>query len=415
MIEFPLGILLPQSALESTTFRVFAGFVAFNTLLYVGLTLAKAVVWPDQGRLRQLATRFSPATRGGGPAGPDPAGRPAGQERPAASLRATFVAHDIPSAMAWFGVLLTALNVAFIFVGPDRDLMPRIAGVGLGVALLVAAQVLAPLAASERAASWMWVVSIATISAYLASPFGDPQLPLLLVVIAASGFVLTAWAPFAVGGALGLAATSSAVWRTEPSDPAVWLLLAVAAFAVGAMILRTRLRGIETLEEANRLSRLLATTDSLTGALSRSGLESLLPRLLGTAQRAGELVCVMHIAIPDLDRAIADYGRNYGDRVVEAVGSAVRTAVREGDMVARWRDDSFVVVGLGAEPAAGMLHRRIQSVLDGGDIDLGKWPILVTAGAASGDPAEPDVIAGLIERAALTSRVHDRRPIVPNR
>jgi diguanylate cyclase (GGDEF)-like protein len=286
---------------------------------------------------------------------------------------------------------------------------------GLGVALLVAAQVLAPLAASERAASWMWVVSIATISAYLASPFGAPQLPLLLVVIAASGFVLTAWAPFAVGGALGLAATSSAVWRTEPSDPAVWLLLAVAAFAVGAMILRTRLRGIETLEEANRLSRLLATTDSLTGALSRSGLESLLPRLLGTAQRAGELVCVMHIAIPDLDRAIADYGRNYGDRVVEAVGSAVRTAVREGDMVARWRDDSFVVVGLGAEPAAGMLHRRIQSVLDGGDIDLGKWPILVTAGAASGDPAEPDVIAGLIERAALTSRVHDRRPIVPNR
>lgn len=409
MIGHPLGILLPQSALDSTTFRVFAGFVAFNTLLYVGLTLAKLVVWPDQGRLRRVAGRVAGRRRRHDPTHRPPKGKPMRSDRPAATVRSSLAAHDIPFAMAWFGVVVTALSVALIFLGPERDVLPHVVGVGLGVVLLAVAQILAPAGASDRVAAWIWVGAVAVIAAFLASPLGSPQLPLLLVLAAASSFVLVSWAPFVAAGAVTLAATAVAVWHSGAPDPAVWLLMAVAAFTIGGVILRTRLRAIDTLEEANRLSQSLATTDRLTGALSRSGLESLLPRLLGTARRAGELVCVMYVAAPDLDRAVADYGRSYGDRVVQAIGAAVRDAVREGDLVARWRDDAFLVVGLGAEPATSMLHRRIQSLVDADDVNLGKWPIRITAGAASGDPAEPDVVAGLIERAVLTGRVHGRR------
>lgn len=39
----PLGILLPESTLDSTWFAVLAAFVAINTVMYVALAVAKAL------------------------------------------------------------------------------------------------------------------------------------------------------------------------------------------------------------------------------------------------------------------------------------------------------------------------------------------------------------------------------------
>jgi hypothetical protein len=39
----PLGVLLPQSILETSTFNVLMTFVAINTLLYVALSVVKAL------------------------------------------------------------------------------------------------------------------------------------------------------------------------------------------------------------------------------------------------------------------------------------------------------------------------------------------------------------------------------------
>lgn len=40
------GILLPESILSQPWFFYLAGFVAFNTIVFVGLSLAKLVMWP---------------------------------------------------------------------------------------------------------------------------------------------------------------------------------------------------------------------------------------------------------------------------------------------------------------------------------------------------------------------------------
>ena len=106
----------------------------------------------------------------------------------------------------------------------------------------------------------------------------------------------------------------------------------------------------------------------------------------------------MYVEVPDLPRAIADYGSDYGDAVLVATGDAVREAVRDGDLVSRWRGNAFLVAGFGLEPDRGMLRKRIQSQLDASGVHLGKWPIEVRAGASAAPAVDCDV-DGLIRAA----------------
>ncbi len=46
MTDLISGILLPDSILRTTWFFYLAAFVAFNTIIFVGLSVAKLVLWP---------------------------------------------------------------------------------------------------------------------------------------------------------------------------------------------------------------------------------------------------------------------------------------------------------------------------------------------------------------------------------
>lgn len=388
----PAGVLLPESILGSTWFQVFAGFVAFNTIVYMGLTLSKMMVWPQQSTLRAMAAKLPGGPSGGGSSAAVPAVVAADGPRAAGDLRSSLIAHDVPVAMAWLGGLLIVLNGVLALIDPGGGLAVHLVGIALGVVLLGAAQVLARMSAGAMTLAVAWGVAVVAIALYLASPLTDEHnslaLSFLFVMQAAFGFVLVSWRPFLVIGAITFAAVIWGAFGTGQTEPVGWLIVSLAALGVGALLLYTRMTSIAALEEAQRLSQRLATTDPLTGLLSQSGMESILPRFLGTARRAGEPICVMYIRVPDLARAIAEYGRDYGDAVLRAAGDAVRDVVRDGDLVARWHSDSFVVAGFGLTPDQGMLRRRIQSAVTASGVDLGKWPIVIDAGAASGEPVE---------------------------
>ena len=177
-----------------------------------------------------------------------------------------------------------------------------------------------------------------------------------------------------------------------------WLLVALAALGVGALLLNMRLAAITALEEADRLSQRLATTDPLTGLLSQAGMESILPRFAGAAARQHASICVMYIEVPELDRAVREYGHDYGDAVVIAAADAVRDVVRTGDLVARWRTAGFLVAGFGMQPDRGMLQRRIEDRVAGSGVALGKWPIALRAGTAAA-PADQVAVDALIAKA----------------
>lgn len=46
VMMIPTGILLPESIFQQAWFFYLAAFVAFNTIVFVGLSLAKLVMWP---------------------------------------------------------------------------------------------------------------------------------------------------------------------------------------------------------------------------------------------------------------------------------------------------------------------------------------------------------------------------------
>ena len=365
------GILLPEDILNSIWFQVFAGFVAFNTIIYLGLTLSKMTVWPRQARLRNWA-RHLPMGIGGGGSGVDPkAPLPEPPTRGTVDLRRSVLAHDVPVALAWLGGLLIALNVVLYVANTGGSLVPHIVGVALGVVLLAVAQIASRARIGEQALTWTWCVSVLAIVLYLSSPLTDEHNSLALsfayVIIVAFGVPLVAWRPFIVTTPLVIAAICWGIFGANQPEPVGWLLVALAALGVGAL-------------------------------LSQAGMESILPRFAGAAARQHASICVMYIEVPELDRAVREYGHDYGDAVVIAAADAVRDVVRTGDLVARWRTGGFLVAGFGMQPDHGMLQRRIEDRVAGSGVALGKWPIALRAGTAAA-PADQVAVDALIAKA----------------
>lgn len=92
-----------------------------------------------------------------------------------------------------------------------------------------------------------------------------------------------------------------------------------------------------------QLLEVMALTDSLTGLPNRRAAETRLATELARAKRANEPFAVV---VCDLDRfkLINDhFGHETGDKVLRHVSSIMREALREGDWVARWGGEEFII------------------------------------------------------------------------
>jgi len=116
--------------------------------------------------------------------------------------------------------------------------------------------------------------------------------------------------------------------------------------------LEARARGIASKHESLHA---LGHTDALTGLANRREFERVMNGMLdhGSERHTFWLVTL------DLDRfkAVNDaLGHDMGDRVLKALGTALRTQVREGDMAFRWGGDEFALL-----------------IASGEDFDLEAW------------------------------------------
>ncbi|HEV7204124.1 MAG TPA: EAL domain-containing protein [Jatrophihabitans sp.] len=142
-----------------------------------------------------------------------------------------------------------------------------------------------------------------------------------------------------------------------------------------------------------------AEEDSLTGLANRAHLNRVLLELSHQ-----ELSCAVLFIDLDGFKVINDTrGHDVGDDVLLAAAARLRTAVRPGDLVARFGGDEFVVLSPAGQADPRALARRIADRIDAAlsePIDTAQGPVVITAsiGIAYG-PVDRDAPHALLQRA----------------
>ncbi|MGF6203400.1 sensor domain-containing diguanylate cyclase [Pseudomonas laurylsulfatiphila] len=90
-------------------------------------------------------------------------------------------------------------------------------------------------------------------------------------------------------------------------------------------------------------NRKLAQTDTLTAIANRYRLEQVLPQACDRAQRFREPLSLIAMDIDDFKTINDHYGHALGDAALVHVVENVKRFVREGDLLARWGGDEFIM------------------------------------------------------------------------
>ena len=160
----------------------------------------------------------------------------------------------------------------------------------------------------------------------------------------------------------------------------------------------------------------LATHDSLTGLINRSHFIECIDQALRRSQRQSRHVAVVYVDLDGFKRVNDRGGHSLGDRVLFAIASRLRHAVRSADMVARIGGDEFAVLceGLTAAEQADVVARRIALALtDSVELDGERWSVAASVGAAidRGDADGAEDLVDRADRAMYSVKLTRRGPI----
>lgn len=317
-------------------------------------------------------------------------------------VRLDIVRVEYPRILLWASALVVLLSALTWLEEPEAPVTLHIVDAVTALTLALLGLTLLRQSLPGVLLPWTYAAAASTVLATLALQMHLTQDPIVMVYLAitltAVGPTILYWIPFLVAAGIGLVSVTVVLLRWEPGHPGEWVLAAVAALLVGVVLLRTRLRSIGALADANDRVRQLAVTDELTGLLNRHGLQAQLPRLVALAHRADEPVFVLFVDIDGLKVANDRHGHAFGDDVIEAASRSLLASVRGGDLVARWGGDELVVVGMGSHPAPEDFAHRLDEQVTATGIDRHRWPGHLSVGfAQSGVPVTS--VDELIERA----------------
>ena len=157
-------------------------------------------------------------------------------------------------------------------------------------------------------------------------------------------------------------------------------------------------RALARLHAANEVIEKLARTDSLTLLANRRGLEEAIAHERDRAERTGEPLSVVALDLDRFKRVNDGWGHAVGDRLLSAVGEALRAGVRPYDVAARMGGEEFLLVlpatrrERAAEVAERLRARVAQLVVEG-------LPERVTSSAGVAEHARGETTEALLERA----------------
>lgn len=127
--------------------------------------------------------------------------------------------------------------------------------------------------------------------------------------------------------------------------------------------------------------------DALTGAVNKNTFQKMVESALAGEHRQG---CLLLVDVDHMQEVNDNYGRETGDRVLQAVYATLREHFRAEDGIGRLSEDTFGIwiEGIGADQVRG-IRRRIAIVNDRllhGDREMPN--VTLSAGAALGESGE---------------------------
>jgi diguanylate cyclase (GGDEF)-like protein len=152
-----------------------------------------------------------------------------------------------------------------------------------------------------------------------------------------------------------------------------------------------------------------ATTDALTGVLTRGAVEQRLHAELARAQRYGRHLSLLLVDVDDLKLVNDAHGHTAGDVVLRSLARELDGSVRSTDIVGRWGGDEFLVICPEAnEVAAAAVATKIVSVaaavgVHRNGVHLASTVSVGWVNAAGGGPA--DVIVGRADAALYRAKL----------
>ena len=142
----------------------------------------------------------------------------------------------------------------------------------------------------------------------------------------------------------------------------------------------------------------LALVDELTGLQNRRGFTLFAEQELARARRHGRVPVLVFADLDGLKHINDSHGHAAGDAALRLAGRALRSILRETDIVARWSGDEFVaLMGEGGEVAAESIGERLDAALAALAPAGQEFTVTASVGTSTLDPELP--LADAMERA----------------
>jgi diguanylate cyclase (GGDEF)-like protein len=155
------------------------------------------------------------------------------------------------------------------------------------------------------------------------------------------------------------------------------------------VVVGVAITGLSQLRRTQEQLELLATHDSLTNVLNARAFAAELAQELGRNRRYGRPLALIYLDLDDFKKVNDAHGHATGDAVLRLVADAMRSAVRQADLVGRLGGDEFGVLmpetdGAVAHAAAARLVTGIRTVFRGTPSVTASIGVVAVAGTEAG-------------------------------